>query len=202
MGWRPLLVEQWYVTRSVPAGRWGCGGPLGARQTRGAGERGTSSCITGGEKGGRAALLFFLAWTTCTGCASGAAARAEGFLDQPARLGREGGAGWGLDSLGILNCKTLEVACVKVLRPGGGEGARGLSRKAKLESFVFHLFGFTTPLHRGQLQRGGSADGKSHRAKHLCLSVCNSHKKLVLQLLKRLDGRRHDDDVGLFKVFP
>ena len=74
-------------------------------QTGGAGERGTSSCNTGEEKGGQAALFFSLAWllTVCAGCAGGAATGAEDFLGQPARPGRGAGASWGFDCFGILN---------------------------------------------------------------------------------------------------
>ena len=45
-----------------------------------------------------------------------------------------------------------------------------------------------------------SADGESHRAKHLCLHVCNSHRKPALQFLKRRDGTRHVDDVSVSPV--
>ena len=40
-----------------------------------------------------------------------------------------------------------------------------------------------------------------HRAKHLRLKeepLCNSHRKLELWLLKRHDGTRLDDDIGVF----
>ena len=47
----------------------------------------------------------------------------------------------------------------------------------------------------GAAVRQFSADGDSHRAKHLCLHVCNSHRKPALRLLKRRDGTRHFDDV-------
>ena len=51
-----------------------------------------------------------------------------------------------------------------------------------------------------------SAVGHLHRAKQDHLKdklLCNSHKKLVLQLLKRHDGTRHDDDVCvLSRCFP
>ena len=50
------------------------------------------------------------------------------------------------------------------------------------------------------------ADGYSHRAKHLQLQdepLCNSHRKPALQLLKRCDLTRHDNDVGVFsRCFP
>ena len=89
------------LARSVAAGRWGP--PTLGSQAGGAGEQGTSSCITGGERGSQSALFFFLAWAACVGCTGGAAAEAEGFLDQPTRLGRGSGVGWSFDSLGILN---------------------------------------------------------------------------------------------------
>ena len=62
------------------------------------------------KRGRKAALFFFLPWAACVGCAGGAATEAEGFLDQLTRLGKGGGASWGFDSLGILNCETLEAA--------------------------------------------------------------------------------------------
>ena len=91
-------------------GAWGALGCMFGSQTGGAGEWGTSSCITTGERGRKAALFFFLPWAACVGCAGGAATEAEGFLDQLTRLGKGGGASWGFDSLGILNCETLEAA--------------------------------------------------------------------------------------------
>ena len=45
-----------------------------------------------------------------------------------------------------------------------------------------------------------SAIGHSHRAKHPRLEdepPCNSHRKPALQLLKRRDCTRHDDDPGV-----
>ena len=46
----------------------------------------------------------------------------------------------------------------------------------------------------------------SHRAKHLRLKdepLCNSHREPALRLLKRRDGTRHEDDVGVFsRCFP
>ena len=92
----PLPACSHTVSGSWNIGAWGAPGCTLGSQTGGAGERGTSSCITGEERGSQAALA---------GCASGAAAEAEGFLDQPTRLGRGGGVGWGFASLGILNCE-------------------------------------------------------------------------------------------------
>ena len=50
------------------------------------------------------------------------------------------------------------------------------------------------------------ADGYLHRAKHLHLKdepLCNSHRKLVLRLLKRHGSTRHYDDTGVFsRCFP
>lgn len=46
-----------------------------------------------------------------------------------------------------------------------------------------------------------SADGESHLAKYLQLSMCNLHRKPVLRLLKWRDYRRYDDGC-VFKVFP
>lgn len=81
------------VRGSWEMGAWGALRCTLESRTGGAGERGTSSCITDGERRGQAALFFFLAWAACAGCAGGAAAEAEGFLDQPTRPGRGGGAG-------------------------------------------------------------------------------------------------------------
>ena len=47
-----------------------------------------------------------------------------------------------------------------------------------------------------------SADGDSHKAKHLRLHVCNSHRKPALRLLKRRDGTHHVDDVGVSPGVP
>ena len=47
-----------------------------------------------------------------------------------------------------------------------------------------------------------SADGDSHRAKHLLLIACNSHRKLALRLLQRHDSTRHVDDDSVSQVFP
>ena len=47
----------------------------------------------------------------------------------------------------------------------------------------------------GAVVRQFSADSDSHRAKHLRLHVCNSHRKPALRLIKRRDGARHVDDV-------
>ena len=50
-----------------------------------------------------------------------------------------------------------------------------------------------------------SAVGRSHRAKHRWSKdkpLCNSHRKLALWLLKRRDGKRHDDDVCFQGVSP
>ena len=55
------------------------------------------------------------------------------------------------------------------------------------------------------VDRQFSADGDSHRVKHLRLKdklLCNAHRRPALGLLKRRDGTRHDDDVCVFKVFP
>ena len=54
----------------------------------------------------------------------------------------------------------------------------------------------------GAVVRQFSANGDSLRAKHLHLHVCNSHRKPVLQLLKRSDGTRHVNDVDVSQVFP
>lgn len=83
------------VRGSWEMGAWGAPECTLGSQTGGAGERGTSSCITGDERGGQAALFFFLAWwlVACAGCAGGAVAGAEGFLNQPGRPGTGGGAG-------------------------------------------------------------------------------------------------------------
>ena len=54
----------------------------------------------------------------------------------------------------------------------------------------------------GEVVRQFSTDGDSHRAKYLHLHVCNSHRKPALRLLKRRDGIRHVDDVGVSQVFP
>ena len=56
--------------------------------------------------------------------------------------------------------------------------------------FTQHLCIFS-----GAVVRLFSADGDSHRVKHLRLTACNSHRKLALRLLERCDGARHVDDV-------
>ena len=63
---------------------------------------------------------------------------------------------------------------------------------------------FTQPFRiiYGAEVRQFSTDGEAHRAKHLCLHVCNSHRKLALWLLKRHDSTRHVDDVGVSPGVP
>ena len=48
--------------------------------------------------------------------------------------------------------------------------------------FTQHLCIFS-----GAVVRLFSADGDSHRVKHLRLTACNSHRKLALRLLERCD---------------
>ena len=68
------------------------------------------------------------------------------------------------------------------------------------QSLFTQLALFTQRLHiiSGAVVRQFSSDGDSHRAKHLFLQVCNSHRKLALRLLKRRDITHHVNDVGAF----
>ena len=74
-----------------------------------------------------------------------------------------------------------------------------LTPSSTVAFFIQHLH-----IISGALVRQFSTNGDWHRAKHLKDEpLCNSHRKPVLQLLKRCDGTRHDDDVGVFsRCFP
>ena len=54
----------------------------------------------------------------------------------------------------------------------------------------------------GAVVRQFSADGDLHRAKHIHLHMCNSHRKPALRLLKRRDGTHHVDNVSVFPGVP